>query len=101
MVKHWALMLTGKSNDMSNMLVKYPNKRKLILVVVPRCQQDYLNYGAIEQIKGGLVFSGKYEGAQLVFNSPHIVVFANQPPDFSKFSEDRWNVVEINAGAAP
>lgn len=95
-VKHEALMLTGKSNDMYNMLVKFPNKRTLIIVDCPRCQQDYINYGAIEQIKNGLVFSGKYEGAQLVFNCPHVIVFANQEPDFERMSADRWNVHRIN-----
>ncbi|MBA7548452.1 hypothetical protein ES705_40910 [subsurface metagenome] len=95
-VKHNALMLTGKSNDMYNMLAKYPDKQELILVDCPRSQQDYINYGAMEQIKNGLVFSGKYEGAQLVFNCPHIFVFANQEPDLSKMSGDRWNIVRIS-----
>lgn len=95
-VKHNALMLTGKSNDMYHMIAQHANKRKLILVDVPRSTQDYLNYGAIEQIKNGLVFSGKYEGCQIVFNSPHVIVFANEEPVYSKMSEDRWNVIKIN-----
>lgn len=94
-VKHNALMLTGKSADMYHMLAKYPNKRVLILVDCPRSQQDYINYGAIEHIKNGLVFSGKYEGAQLVFNCPHVFCFANEPPNKGLMSEDRWNVVRI------
>lgn len=95
-VKHAALMLTGKSNDMYHMISKFPGKRKLFLIDVPRSAQDYINYGAIEQIKNGLIFSGKYEGAQLVFNSPHVFVFANQPPNYDMMSRDRWNVVCIN-----
>lgn len=95
-LKHDALMLTGKSNDMYHMISKYPRKRKLFVVDCPRSQQDYINYGAIEQIKNGLIFSGKYEGSQLVFNSPHVIVFANTLPDFEMMSRDRWNVVRIN-----
>lgn len=95
-VKHDALMLTGKSNDMYNMISKYPNKRKVIIVDCPRSSQDYINYGAIEQIKNGLIFSGKYEGAQVVFNCPHVIVFSNQEPDIHKMSDDRWHIVEIN-----
>jgi hypothetical protein len=94
-VKCNALMLTGKSNDMYHMIAKFPNKRKLFIVDCPRSMQDYLNYGAIEQIKNGLIFSGKYEGAQLVFNAPHVIVFSNQEPDYDKMSLDRWNVVRI------
>lgn len=94
-VKHNALMLTGKSNDMYHMISQFPNKRKLFVVDCPRSQQDYINYGAIEQIKNGLIFSGKYEGCQLVFNTPHVIVFANEPPDYDKMSLDRWNVIRI------
>jgi hypothetical protein len=79
-VKMDALMLTGKSADMYHMLAKYPNKRELIIVDCPRSMQDYINYGAIEQIKNGLIFSGKYEGAQLVFNCPHVICFSNSEP---------------------
>lgn len=94
-VKHDALMLTGKSSDMYHMLVKNPNKRKIILVDIPRSTQDYINYGAIEQIKNGLVFSGKYETCQLVFNCPHVICFSNELPDISKMSHDRWKIHEI------
>ena len=94
-VKHNALMLTGKSNDMYNMLAKHPTRRKLIICDIPRSSIGYINYAAIEQIKNGLVFSGKYEGTQLVFNTPHVIVFANEAPDYSQMSGDRWNVVNI------
>ncbi|QGH72666.1 MAG: Rep protein [CRESS virus sp. ctwD22] len=93
--KHNALMVTGKSNDMYHMISKFPNKRKIICVDIPRSVQDYINYGAIEQIKNGLIFSGKYEGCQIVFNTPHIFVFANEEPDYDKMSLDRWNVIKI------
>jgi len=95
-VKKNALMLTGKSADMYHMLSKYPNKRDLIVVDVPRSSKEFINYGAIEQIKNGLVFSGKYEGSQLVFDSPHVVCFANQEPSIDKMSADRWHIVQIN-----
>lgn len=95
-VKHNALVLTGKANDMYHMIAKFPNKRKLILVDVPRTSLDYVNYAAIENIKNGLICSGKYEGAQLVFNCPHVIVFANEPPDVDKMSKDRWHIVCIS-----
>lgn len=93
-VKHDALVLNGKSADMFHMLSK-SKKRKLILVDVPRSSQEFINYGAIEMIKNGLIFSGKYDGCQLVFNCPHVIVFSNQLPDMSKMSFDRWLVHEI------
>lgn len=94
-VKHGALTVGGKSSDMYHMIVKNPNNRKIILVNVPKSVQDYINYGAIEHIKDGLIFSGKYESCQLVFNCPHVIVFSNEPPDMSKMSLDRWKIREI------
>lgn len=96
--KRGALMLTGKSNDMYYMLSKYPNRRRVILIDVPRSGQDYINYGAIEQIKNGLCFSGKYDSDQLIFNCPHVFVFANEPPKVCEMSVDRWNIVRIKSG---
>lgn len=98
-VKHNALVVNGKSTDMFHALTRFPNRRKIIIVDCPRSMQDYINYGAIELIKGGLVFSGKYEGDMLVYNYPHIMVFANQPPDESKMSLDRWEIHRIRVDA--
>jgi hypothetical protein len=55
-----------------------------------------VNYGAIEQIKNGLLFSGKYEGGQCVFNQPHVIVFANAEPKEEQMSMDRWDIREIS-----
>lgn len=94
-VKHNAIMLCGKSNDMYHMLSKF-NDPTLICVDIPRSSNEYINYGAIEQIKNGLVFSGKYEGSQLVFDCPHVIVFSNELPDTDKMSIDRWKIFNIN-----
>lgn len=95
-VNHDALILSGKSNDMYHILAKFPHKRNLILVDVPRRSYEYVNYAAIENIKNGLICSGKYDGTQLAFNCPHVIVFANEPPQRQHMSEDRWNIVRIN-----
>lgn len=94
-VKHDALILSGKSTDMFHQLTKFPGKRKIILFDIPRSSLGYINYAAIEQIKNGLIYSGKYEGTQLVFNSPHVIIFANEPPDESSLSKDRWDIHRI------
>lgn len=93
-VKHGAIMLTGKSNDMYHQLSKMKDIN-LVIVDIPRSSKDYINYGAIEQIKNGLIFSGKYEGKQLIFDCPHVICFANETPNFEKMSNDRWNVIDI------
>jgi len=41
-------------------------------------------------LKDGVVFSGKYEGGARLFPPPHVIIFANFLPDFTKLSADRW-----------
>lgn len=94
-VKHNALILSGKASDMFHQISKFPNKRTLILFDIPRTSIGYINYAAIEQIKNGLIYSGKYEGAQLVFNCPHIIIFANEEPNTDSMSKDRWIIHKI------
>lgn len=80
MVKKDALVASGKSNDIFHLISKYPKKRKIIIINAPRASQEFISYGALEHIKDGVLFSGKYNSDQLVFNYPHVFVFANCPP---------------------
>lgn len=94
-----AMMAGGKANDIKHMVVKWKESTgvwpQIVIWNVTRSQEDYVSYESIEAIKDGLFFSGKYEGGQVVMNSPHIVCFANFEPDTFKMSEDRWNIREI------
>lgn len=98
-VKMNAICVDGKANDIFNGIANFKDSTKrfpkIVIVDCPRHNIDYMNYGAIEKVKNGLVFNGKYESKQLIFNSPHVVVFANSPPDRTKFSDDRWVVKKI------
>lgn len=95
-IKHNALITNGKKADMFFAIKSNPNKRKIILIDVPRSNADYINYGAIEEIKNGLIFSGKYESQQVIFNTPHVIIFANHYPDTTQLSQDRWKIWNID-----
>jgi len=100
-VKHDAIALSGKAADMRNGVIDYVKTNKttpeLVLVPIPRSfNTDYLNYEGIENVKDMYFYSGKYEGGQVCGNPPHLIVFANEPPDQSKMSEDRWVVRNID-----
>lgn len=58
---------------------------------------NYCPFNAIEQIKNGFITDAKLKKkARIVcFDSPHVVVLANEPPDMSKLSADRWHIVKI------
>lgn len=63
-----------------------------------RSQQDHINYGVIEDIKNGRIFSGKYQSTTKLYARPKVLVFANFLPDFGKMSLDRWNVNTVENG---
>lgn len=64
---------------------------KVICMNIP-CSVEHISYTAIEEIKDGLMFSGKYESRMVLINSPHVFVFANQEPNYEKMMSDRWKV---------
>ena len=49
-------------------------------------------YEPLEMIKDGFITATKYEGGSLVFPEPHVIVFANFPPDVFRMSLDRWEI---------
>lgn len=100
-VHHNGLMLSGKNNDIFHMVSKNPDRRKLFIVDIPRCSLEHINYNAIEAIKNGLIFSGKYQGCQIVFDRPHVIVFANEKPHTRSMSLDHWKIVEIKTTQHP
>lgn len=96
--KHDALYVSGKSTDIKFAVVKYKETKKIyptiILWNIPRCI-EHISYEAIESIKDGLFFSSKYESSMICMNSPHIYIFANEPPETTKLSRDRWRITKI------
>lgn len=62
---------------------------RLVLFDLNRCNEHF-SYEAIESVKNGLFFSGKYESAMVTYDVPVVLVFSNTVPDFSKLSADRW-----------
>lgn len=64
-----------------------------MLFGIPRtCTAEYVSYSALEELKDGIFFSGKYESSMVMTNNLHIFVFANFEPDRSKLSKDRWEI---------
>lgn len=99
-VMHGAIPLHGKGADIRNGVNQYMMTNKmspdLVVFPVPRSYgAQYISYEGLENIKDMYFYSGKYEGGTILGNSPHLFVFANEPPELEKCSPDRWRVVEI------
>lgn len=97
-LKHKILIASGKKADVLHQVAKRlenkdnPETFQMVILDIPRHQQEFTNYGLLEELKNGIIVSGKYEGGTFVFPIPHVVVFSNSEPDLSKFSQDRWKI---------
>ena len=106
----------GKSFFCRWMISKYPDKvqvlgpakrddlahvvdteRSIFLMNVPRGSMEHLNYGFLESLKDRMILSPKYESTMKFMKAqPHIVVFANEDPDETKMTEDRYDFFNFN-----
>lgn len=92
------LYLGGKSADVKYAVAKHisdGNELRVAFFNLSRTQEQYVSYQSFEELKDGIIFSSKYESGNVVFNSPHIVVFANFAPNLERLSMDRWKVVNL------
>ncbi len=91
-----AMLFERKASDIAS---------RVLLEGVKQCYVCHLSrdtqvtgeYKMIENLKDGLLSSGKFKGGQANFNSPHVLIFANYPPDEFRLSADRWQVWELPA----
>nr|AHC72255.1 master replication initiator protein [Faba bean necrotic yellows virus]AHC72263.1 master replication initiator protein [Faba bean necrotic yellows virus] len=63
--------------------------QELVLFDFPRSFEEYVNYGVIEQLKNGIIQSGKYQSVIKYSDYVEVIVFANFTPRSGMFSEDR------------
>lgn len=85
------LCVKGRYSDICNLVYKAKNPR-LVIFDLPRANGNSISYDALESIKNGIISNTKYETGTAVFNSPHILIFANEPPVEDKLSQDRWKI---------
>jgi len=70
---------------------------QLLILDLARAAEHKAIYEPIEQIKNGFMNTTKYQGKELWLKRiPHVVIFANFPPDKSQMSADRWKVWYFN-----
>lgn len=106
-----AMVVQGANKDILCGVTKWIEDKgcapPIIIFDVPRVAKGHVSYQAIEALKNGFFFSGKYESGMCRFNSPHVIVCANIPPETEFLSEDRWIIHDLrdtfimNSPAAP
>jgi len=86
---------TLTSGKIADLALALPYAPSVVCFDFTRSLESFIPYQAIEAIKNGAIFSSKYQSGMKMFKKPVIICFANYPPDRSKLSADRWNVMEI------
>lgn len=90
--KHNATLIAGATKDIAFLI---PDRPTIIIMNITRTTEERVNYSALEACKDGLIVSTKYESKYKIFNSPHVLVFANFEPNTESMSKDRWSIVKI------
>lgn len=98
-LKYGAIYITGKSADCKYAIKNYIENKgppKIVIFDFTRSQEDFISYQSIEEVKNGIFFNTKYESEMVIYDSPHVICFANFPPHKDRLSEDRWNIINIS-----
>jgi hypothetical protein len=95
-----AIFVSGKAADVKAAVASMPTKPPIVIFGVPRSAEkadgdQCVSWDAIETVKDGMFFSGKYESGMVLMAPPHMFIFANFPPDESKLSKDRWIIKNL------
>lgn len=93
------LYIGGKSSDIKYGITQFldnpDNHLRIVIIDLTRSLEGFVSYEGLEAVKNGIFYNTKYESQMVVFDNPHVVVFANFAPDESKMSADRWNIIEV------
>lgn len=104
-IRHGAMYVSGKASDMKYAISEFIKEHKrgpdICILNVSRAAvlptgAPAVSYTGIEELKDALFFSTKYEACMRIFNTMHLLVFANQAPDIDLLSEDRWSIRELS-----
>lgn len=84
----------GKTADIAYLW----QKEKILLFDFTRSSAERVNYGALEELKNGHMVSMKYQCTVKIGVVPHVCCFSNQLPNWTAFSEDRYDVRVLAGG---
>lgn len=81
----------------ADILTVCDKKYKMYIFGFARSQEDYCPWLALEQVKDGFITDAKLKKKARIVNCkpPHVICLANWPPDESKLSKDRWNIIQL------
>lgn len=99
--KDVTLAVNGNAKDIKCAAAKFLEGHNLhiCMFTFPRTVENYVSYAALEDMKDGFFFSGKYESGMVHINPPHVICFANFEPKKKGISNHKWKIIEIKASS--
>lgn len=83
----------GKTADIA---LAYQGER-IVMFNYTRAVSKRINYDVIEALQDNMIMSTKYQSHLKCYpGAPHIVCMANCLPDFTVFSEDRYEIIQMS-----
>lgn len=93
------IICDGKKDNIFNqvnMMMENGVEPRIVIMDVPRTIEGKIHMGTVEALKNGMMYSGKYEGGQCIFECPHVICLANFLPPVEDLSMDRWNIKDLS-----
>ena len=93
--QHQAFYTTG--GKAADIYFAYKSQ-KIVVINIPashNAKHTESLYTMLEEFKDSMFTSTKYRSQVNTFSIPHVVVFANIPPDESKLKKDRFRVTQV------
>lgn len=102
-IKYRDMVMPITCSKSADILTVANQDTRMYLFDFPRSNETFYPWNALEQLKNGMVTQGKLikKLEIIVFPNPHVVCFANNPPDTSKMSADRWRVICLDPADIP
>lgn len=90
--------LGGTARNISNLIYHTDmDTCRCMMFALALEDEKNVNYKAIEHIKDGLCQNMKsHTNGTKIYNAPHVIIFANYPPDTTKLIKDRWIIHQID-----
>lgn len=87
----------GQYSDIINIMFNANmDNTNLVVFDLPRNNGNNISYSALEAIKNGMICNTKYETGNKLFNPPHVLIFANDEPQWEAMSDDRFKVLCVD-----
>jgi len=91
------VLCNSKASDIKHAIVAYQKKHNSVPVcILLNASTEFADWQDIEEVKDMLFFSAKCKSNMICGPSPHVMIFANEPPPKSKMASTRWKVWTID-----